>query len=45
MIDRRSFITFSTLASAGLLLDESWLRAADRRRDPWSPPARAKFVA
>jgi len=34
MIDRRSFLTFSTLASAGLLLDESWLRAADTVTGP-----------
>lgn len=34
MIDRRSFVAFSTLASAGLLLDESWLRAADTATGP-----------
>jgi para-nitrobenzyl esterase len=34
MIDRRSFITFSTLASAGLLVEPSWLRAADTATGP-----------
>lgn len=34
MIDRRSFISFSTLAAAGLLLDDSWLRAADTASGP-----------
>ena len=34
MIDRRSFISLGTLAAAGLLLDETWLRAADVASGP-----------
>lgn len=41
MIDRRSFISFSTLASAGLLLEASWLRAADTATGPVVRFARA----
>ena len=34
MIDRRSFITSTTLAATGLLLDSGWLRAADVAASP-----------
>ncbi len=33
-IDRRSFISYSTLAATGLLLDQQWLRAADVAPSP-----------
>jgi para-nitrobenzyl esterase len=33
-IDRRSFISYSTLAATGLLLDQRWLRAADAAPSP-----------
>jgi len=34
MIDRRSFLGFSTLAAAGLLIDPNWLRATDSAASP-----------
>ena len=33
-IDRRSFISYSTLAATGLLFDQRWLRAADVAPSP-----------
>ena len=34
MIDRRSFISYGTLAATGLLFDHGWLRAADVAPSP-----------